>query len=114
MDQTEQTKQTAPPGMVEETAGCMCVVCVTSRANRRQAEMITSLQASIARVRVLCDASDHYLAPGEVIDALDGPAEQVSRGERATIGGKGHGRQTFAQRPVTQVDLPADWLPTER
>lgn len=45
-----QTDQDDARGTVEETSGCTCVVCVTSRANRRQSELIKQLTAEIERL----------------------------------------------------------------
>lgn len=60
---------------VVDLSGCTCVTCVTSRANRTQAERIKALTATIARVRELC-AKPGYIAAEEITEALDGPSPE--------------------------------------
>lgn len=82
---------------IETTSGCKCVVCIMSSANRQQGETIKKLQEAIARVRKLCTTSDHYLAPDEVIAALDAQPD-AKQAERAP--------RTASKRTTVVVNLP--------
>jgi hypothetical protein len=74
-----------------DSLGCNCVVCMQSRSNQRQAEIIKAQEAALARVRTLCDQPG-YLTPEDVLAAIAEPADgkpikraDQSRAKRATV-----------------------------
>jgi hypothetical protein len=64
------------PGQVKHfwNLGGELVVAPRARGEDEQAEQIEELTASVARVRELCATTSIYLAPEEILSALDGPS----------------------------------------